>query len=402
MLGPAQANTFRAKIPRCLRIQRRFGICAHFHAAAGIGPHHQCAEITHQFRLQGRNLARHHFAGRAVERQYVAFGQGAASDAQDACCCINLQATRAGNAGTPQAARNNRRMAGHPAACRQYALCGMHAVNIFGAGFDADQYDRLAHIVEAFRRVGVEHNLARCRARGRGQARRQHIARCVGIQCRVQQLVERRRLAPQHCRVRANQTGFRHMHCDFERGLCGALARPGLQHPQFLALNSELDILHIAIMGFEDFKDPRQFGIDRRHRLFHGQRLGPGTFACGLGQILRRADAGNDILTLRIDQIFAIIGILARGGIAGEGNTCGRCFAHIAEDHGLHIDRSAPVAGDVIEAAIDLGTVRFPRTKDGADGTPKLVMHILRKGLSPFGLDQFLICGNQCLQIIGG
>ena len=77
------------------------------------------------------------------------------------------KATRARHARPPHAACDNGGVAGHPAACGQNARGGVHAVNVFGAGFDADQNHALAHIVAAFGGVGVKDDLARCCA-GRG------------------------------------------------------------------------------------------------------------------------------------------------------------------------------------------------------------------------------------------
>ena len=176
----------------------------------------------------------------------------------------------------------------------------------------------------------------------------------------MQQLVQRHRVNAQHGLIGCNHACLRHIDRDFQRGLCRALARTGLQHPQFFTLNGEFNILHIAIMRFQDVKHPRQLGIYLRHRLFHRQRLCARPLTCGLGQILRRADSGNDIFALRVDQIFAIIGVFASGRVTGKGNARRRCFAHIAEDHGLHINRSAPVTRDIVEAAINLCPVRFP------------------------------------------
>ena len=54
------------------------------HAAVLVGPFHQRAEIARQLGLDRRHLARHDLAGRAVERDDVAFLQLAAADPQRA------------------------------------------------------------------------------------------------------------------------------------------------------------------------------------------------------------------------------------------------------------------------------------------------------------------------------
>ena len=89
------------------------------------------------------------------------------------------------------------------------------------------------------------------------------------------------------------------------------LPRAGLQHPQLAALDGELDVLHVAIMALEQVEDAGELGEHLGHRLFHRRRLRPGLLARGPGQILRGADAGDDVLALGVDQIFAVISALA-------------------------------------------------------------------------------------------
>src|SRR5690606_41141118 len=54
--------------------------------------------------------------------------------------------------------------------------------------------------------------------------------------------------------------------------------------------------------------------------LFHRRGGGSGILARGPGQVLRSADAGDDVLALGLDQPFAVVGLLARRGIASEGD----------------------------------------------------------------------------------
>ena len=360
MLRAAQANAFCTKIARRLRIQWRFGVGADFHPATGIGPDHQRAKITHQLRLQRRDFTRHHFSGGTIKRDDIAFMQRPSGDAQRFARGINLKAASTRYARTAHATCDNRRMARHAATCGQNAGCGVHAVNVFWAGFNAHQNDGLAALFPFVGSVGVKHNFARSCAGRRRQARGQHIAHSIGIQRRVQQLVQRHRVHPQDSLVRGDEASVGHIDRDFQRCLRGALARSGLQHPQFFTLNGEFNILHIAIMRFEDIEHARQFGVDRGHRFFHRQGLGTRALACRLGQILRGTDTRDNVFALRIDEIFAIISILAGRGIAGEGHARCRRFAHVTEHHRLHIDRSAPVTGDIVQAAIDLCPVGLP------------------------------------------
>ena len=162
MLRPAQANALRAEIARGLCVGRRFGVGAYLHPAASIRPDHQCPEITHQFGLDRRHFTRHNFAGRAIQRDDIALVQRAASNAQHFGSSINLNASCTRYAWTPHATCDHRSMTGHPAACGQYALGGMHAVNVFRASFDTHENDGPAQFTETFGGVGIKHDLARC------------------------------------------------------------------------------------------------------------------------------------------------------------------------------------------------------------------------------------------------
>src|SRR3546814_2345194 len=95
------------------------------------------------------------------------------------------------------------------------------------------------------------------------------------------------------------------------RRLCRTLARAGLEHPELALLHGKFDVLHIAIMRFQDSENLSEFGIGLGHGLFHGRELGPCPFTRLFGEILCRTDTRHYVLTLRIDQKFAIIAILS-------------------------------------------------------------------------------------------
>jgi hypothetical protein len=199
-----------------------------------------------------------------------------------------------------------------------------------------------------------------------------------------------------------DQPLFGHVDRDLQRRLRRPLARARLEHPELALLHGELDVLHVAIMRLQDVEDVGELRVGLGQRFFHRERLGPGPFARARGQILRRADAGDDILALRIDEILAIISVLAGRGIARESDARRRGVAHIAEHHGLHVDGRAPFAGNAVQAAIDLGPLGLPGAEHGADRAPELLMHVLREGLAPLLLDEGLILGDQRLPVLGG
>ena len=117
----------------------------------------------------------------------------------------------------------------------------------------------------------------------------------------------------------------------------------------------------------------------------------PAAFARGFGDLLRRADAGDHVLALRVDQEFAVELLLAGRGIAREGDAGGRGLAHIAEHHRLHVDRGAPAFRDVVQAAIGDGALVHPRAEHRADRAPQLLVRVLRERLAVLLLDALLV-----------
>src|SRR3546814_1766594 len=108
-------------------------------------------------------------------------------------------------------------------------------------------------------------------------------------------------------------------------------------------------------MRFQDSENLSEFGIGLGHGLFHGRELGPCPFTRLFGEILWRTDTRYYVLTLRIDQDFAIIAILSGRGIAGEGTARGGRITHVSEYSRLHIDARAPLPGNTVQPAIEIG-----------------------------------------------
>ena len=217
----------------------------------------------------------------------------------------------------------------------------------------------------------------------------------------MQQLVERGRVDAGDRLLLRDQLVPRHLDGDLERRLGGALAGAGLQHPQFAALDGEFEILHVAVVLFQPVGDVDERLERVRHQLLQRRLVGAGGNARRLGDVLRRADAGDDILALRIHQELAIEHLFAGRRIAGEGDAGGRGVAHIAEHHGLDIDRRAPAFGNVVQAPIGDGAVVHPARKHGADRAPELLVRILRKRLAEFLLDLGLVERDDALPFVG-
>jgi hypothetical protein len=181
--------------------------------------------------------------------------------AQRLALVVDGEAAGAGYAGPAHAPGDDGGVAGHAASGGEDALGGVHPVDVFGTGLGADQDHLVAALGPILGSVGVEHRLARgCARRGR-KALGDDVARRSGIERRVQELVEGRRIDAKDRLLAGDQPFVGHVHRDPECRLAGALARAGLQHPQGAALDRELDVLHVAVMGFERVEDASKLAV---------------------------------------------------------------------------------------------------------------------------------------------
>mmetsp|Transcript_88739 Transcript_88739/g.173566 ORF Transcript_88739/g.173566 Transcript_88739/m.173566 type:complete len:234 (-) Transcript_88739:408-1109(-) len=123
----------------------------------------------------------------------------------------------------------------------------------------------------------------------------------------------------------------------------------------------------------------RQLRENDRHGLLEGWQLRGVHEACGAGELLGRADAGDDVFALRVDQKLPVELVHPVGRVTGEGYARRAIVAHVPEDHGLHVHGRAPAYRDVMQAAVRLRALVHPRTEHSAHGAPKLLLGILGK-----------------------
>ena len=116
---------------------------------------------------------------------------------------------------------------------------------------------------------------------------------------------------------------------------------------------------------------------------------------------MRRANARHHVFALRILQELAVEDLLAGGRIAREAHARGRCFAQVAEHHGLHVDRGAQVVRNLVHLAIVDGAVVEPGAEHGIARALELIHGLLRKRLAGLLLHQLLIARDHLLQILG-
>ncbi len=218
----------------------------------------------------------------------------------------------------------------------------------------------------------------------------------------MQELVERHRVDAGHGFVARNQALVRELDGNAQRGARCALAGARLQHPQRPLLDGELEVLHVAVVLLEEAVDADEFGIGCRHGVLEGP-FGRARFvACGFGDRLRRADAGDHVLALRIDEEFAVEALLAGRRVAGEGDAGRRRVTHVAEHHGLDVDGSAPAFRNRMQAPVGDGALVHPRAEHRADGAPELSVRVLGKRLVMLLGDAHLEPSDDLRPVVGG
>ena len=122
--------------------------------------------------------------------------------------------------------------------------------------------------------------------------------------------------------------------------------------------------------------------------------------SCGhFGDWLGRADAGDDVFALGVDEIFAVEHVFAGGRIAGESDAGGAVVAHVAEDHALDVDGGAPFIGDFVLLAIEDGTFVHPGTEHGADRALELIERVGREFLAGAFVDERFEALDEFVQI---
>ncbi len=238
--------------------------------------------------------------------------------------------------------------------------------------------------------VGGEDDLPDSSARRSRKSSSQHFDLDVLlVETRHQEVVQLVGLDTEDGFFLADQPFFHHLDGNTNRGAAGALAVARLQHVQTAVLDGELEVLHVAVVLLQPGGDFAKLVVDLGLHLLQ------------LGDRHRRADASDHIFALRIHQELAVELFHARGRIAREANACAAGLAQVAEDHGLHVDRSAQHVVDVIHAAIVLGAVVAPGAEHGITRHHQLLMRVLRELVLGVLLDDFLILGNHFLQRLG-
>ena len=364
VLSAAEADPLRAELAGLGRVLGRVGVRAHLQAAQRVGPLEHGSEVLVDLRRDEIDGADDHVAGPAVDRDHVALGHLVVAQRRRLPLRVDREVLAAGDARFAHAARDHGRVGGHAAVRGQDPGRLDQAVDVVRRRLPADEDHLLARLAALGGGVGVEHDLAGGRARGGIQALARDVVARVRVEHRVQELVELAGIDARDRLLARDQSLVHHLDRGPERGRRRALRAPGLEEIELALLDRELDVLHVAVVLLE--------ALDRLHQLVEGlghpllHRL----------ERLRRADAGDNVLPLRVGEELAVQAALAGGRIAREENAGAAVVAPVAEDHLHDVDRSAEVVGDALRGAVDLRARRVPGFEDGADGAAQLLARV--------------------------
>ena len=205
----------------------------------------------------------------------------------------------------------------------------------------------------------------------------------------MQQGIQLLGLDAQHSLALGDHALVHQVACNLQSGLSGTLAVTGLQHIQVAILDGELHILHVAEVLLQAVCDGDELLVNLRHLLL---QMADGE---------RGADTSDDVLALCVDQVLAHQLLGAGGGVTGEGNAGAGTVAGVTECHLLHVDSGAPLVGDLVHLAVNVGAGVIPAAEDGLDSLDQLLLGILGEGTALVVLIDLLEDSNQSLQILG-
>ena len=305
VLGAAEADPLRAELARADRVLRCVGVRAHLQLTNVVGPPEHRLEVLVDLRRNEAHGTDDHAPGATVDRQLVAFAELVLPDARDSRLQVERQRVAARNARLPHAARDDGRVRGHAAVDGEDPLRRDHPVDVVGRRLPAHE-DHVLALAPLDRGVCVEDDLAARRARACVETRRGDVVLVVGVEHRVEQLVELRGVDPRDRVIARDQPFVDHVDGRFQRRGSRALRGARLQQVEPPRLDGELDVLHVAVVLLEPAHRLEQLLVRLRQPRLH--RL----------ERLRRADPRDDVLALRVGEKLAVQPLLARRRVARE------------------------------------------------------------------------------------
>ena len=366
VLGAAEADAFGAEFAGLAGILRRVGIGANSESAYGVGPLHQCLICRRERWRDEIHLAGVDEALTAIERDPFAFLDGLAADGHGLRLIVNVELFGADDAALAPAAGDDCGVRSFTSSGGEDSLCDGHSADIFGAGFAANKNDLFALLGPFLGVVSGEDDLADCGAgygvdAGAEDARFERLLVELGVDDGIEEALDIFRFYSKYGFFLRDQFFIGHVDGHLEGCGRSALAGAGLEHVELSVFNGELHVLHVAEVFLKFCSNFFQLPVNLGHDALH------------LGERHRRADAGDDVFALRVDEVIAVEGFVAGARVTREADTGAGIVAGVAENHLHDVDGGAEEAGDLLYAAIGDGFFGHPGAEYCADGAPELL-----------------------------
>ncbi len=175
-----------------------------------------------------------------------------------------------------------------------------------------------------------------------------------------------------------------------------------LEDVEVPVLHRKFDVLHVLVVFFQLLKDSRQFFVRFRHGLLQGLELG---LSPGLSDVFvdrsRGANAGDHVLSLGVGEVLPGVLPGAVGGVPGKGDPGGAIVPHVSKHHDLDVHGRPDVVGKVVDLPPLDGPVVVPGCEYRRDGSPQLVVRVLREGLPGVILVDLLEFLHEVLPVLG-
>ena len=396
MLGTGKTDTFGAKFKRSLRVGGGVGVGADLQSLVLIGKLHDPAEVT-AVGVGGNGLDAGVVdqAGGAVQGKLVTLTEDLAGELEVLFFFVHLDIAATGNTASTHTTGNNGCVGGLTATHGKDALRVLHALDIFGRGFQTDENDLLVLLSFPDSVFSGEDDGTGSSARGS----RNTLANDVCLVCsgkrgcvkgRVEKHVERLCIDLKQSFLLGDHTFVDKIASDLDSRGSGTLAVTALEHIELAVLDGELHILHISVVVFENVANVDELLVSVGELLRH------------FGDGHRGTNTRDDVLALRVDKEFAHELLLTGGGVTGEGNAGTGIVVEVTENHRHNVDRGTPAVRDVVVHTIDVCTGVIPAAEHRTDSRVELLDRIFREVLAELLLVLRLELGGKLLEVGGG
>ena len=329
MLSAAQANTLSAEITCELSIFWVVSVCANTHGAELVCPFKDGVKIASKFGLNKLNSTQNNNTGSTVKRDNVAFldYDVGAGNRSLFCLGVNLECVNAANTGSTHATSDNSCMRSLAAMGGKNAFSSNHASKIVGSGFPTNQNGLATFLSSLYGIVGGEYSFTNSSTRRSVEALGNYIVVSLGIELRMQQLIELLRVYALYSFFLGDKAFLLHLDCDVQSCSSSTLTNTGLKHPKLTLFNGELDVAHITEMVFED----GEYLFELTTSLFKARSFLELCNGAGV------TNTGNNVFALCVNKVVAVEFLFAICGVTRKSNARSRSVALVAENHGLNV-----------------------------------------------------------------